>query len=384
MTELHLKKKIRLLHIVDNLDRGGTQTWLIILVKGLVKLGFEQHIYCLNEIFNPTIVQNLETSGAKVTIVGRPRLYTLIGLVQLYQKIWDWQPDIVQTILPFSDMLGRPLARLLGVPVIISSIQARNAHKPRVQFFFDRLTAPWADLFISVSRQAIPFAVGREGVPPEKVIYIANSIASDVPDCSRAGDIIRARLGIQPKTVVLGMIARLVSKKAHQDLLAAYAMVINRYPETVLILAGDGPLRSRLAQQVRQLGLESHVVFLGDRSDTFDLLAAMDLFVHPSLSEGMPHAVMEAMAAGLPVIASGVDGVQDLIINDESGWLVEPGNPAALADRIIFALNNQALWPHIGQAAAHRIAAEFSPHKMVMAYHRVFREMLARAKTEPT
>ena len=77
MTELHPKEKIRLLHIVDNLDRGGTQTWLTILVKGLVELGFEQRICCLNEIFNPTIVHNLELSGAKVTIIGRLRLYTL-------------------------------------------------------------------------------------------------------------------------------------------------------------------------------------------------------------------------------------------------------------------------------------------------------------------
>ncbi len=384
MTDLHPKKSIRLLHIVDNLDRGGTQTWLIILVKGLAELGFEQRVYCLNEVFNPAIVQKLKASGAPVTIIGRPRLYALIGLAQLYRQIQTWQPDIVQTILPFSDMLGRPLARWLGVPVIVSSIQARNAHKPRLQYFFDRLTAPWADLFISVSQQAIPFAVAREGVLPEKAIYIANSIAPDPRDRSRAGEAIRARLAIGPETTVLGMIARLVPKKAHQDLLTAYALVVKTVPSTALLVVGDGPLRPRLARQVEQLGLGPRVVFLGDRSDTGDLLAAMDLFVHPSLSEGMPHAVMEAMAAGLPVIASGVDGVQDLIIDGESGWLVPPGQPDVLADRLLFALNNRALWPEIGQAAAHRIATEFSPHKMVMAYSRVFREMLKQAKSIST
>jgi glycosyltransferase involved in cell wall biosynthesis len=373
---LNNNQTIRLAHIVDNLDRGGTQTWLMLLVKGLAKLGFVQCIYCLNEVFNPDIVQNLEASGARVIIIGRPRLYALVGFVQLYRDIRAWRPDIVQTILPFSDIFGRSIARRLSVPVIISSIQTRNVDKSRLQFFFDRLTARWADLFIAVGRQTIPFAVAHEGVPPDKVIYIANGIEIDRQDRSQARVDIRTKLGIPVETKVLGIVARLSPQKAHCDLLQAYATVIKSHSDTRLLLVGDGPLRKKLERQARQLQLASQVIVLGDRADVADLLAVMDLFIHPSLFEGMPHAVMEAMAAGLPTVASAVDGVLDLIIGGESGWLIEPGNPTELAERIIFALNNQAIWPKMGQMATCRIATEFSSQKMVAAYSAIYRELL--------
>jgi glycosyltransferase involved in cell wall biosynthesis len=371
------KKKIRLIHIVDNLDRGGVQTWLMLLVKGLAELGFEQRIYCLNEILKPDIVNNLETYGANVIVVGRLRLLTLVGLFYLYRDMRAWQPDITQTILQFSNVIGRPMARLLGVPVVISLIQARNIHVSKLLLFVDSLTARWTDLFVAVSRQAIPFAVAHESAPPDKVVYIPNSIEPDDHDRAPARAAIRAGLGISPEIKVLGMISRLVPKKAHQDLLQAYAEVIQVYPDTILLLAGDGPLRKKLARQASQLNIDNQVVFLGDRTDVPDLLATMDLFVHPTLSEGMPYAVLEAMAAGLPVIASAVDGVQDLIVDGESGWLVKPAHPQKLAKRIIFALENQTLWPQIGQAAAHRIAVEFSSQKMIMAYSAVYRTLLA-------
>jgi glycosyltransferase involved in cell wall biosynthesis len=349
----------------------------MLLVKGLAELGFAQRIYCLNEVFNPGIVQNLQASGARVIIVGRPRLYTLVGFVQLYRDLRAWQPEIVQTILQFSNIVGRPLARWLGTPIIISSIQARNVHVPPPLFFLDRLTARWADLFIAVGRQAIPFAIAHEGVSPDRVLYIANSIEPDLLDRSQTRTSIRAELGISPKTSLLGMVARLSPKKAHRDLLEAYATVVKTHPDTALLLVGDGPLRAKLERQVRYLKIDQQVIFLGDRADVPDLLAAMDLFVHPSLSEGMPHAVMEAMATGLPVIASAVDGVQDLIVDSESGWLVEPAQPQQLAERIIFALENQALWPAIGQAATDRIISEFSPQKMITAYSKVYQDLLA-------
>lgn len=377
----HKGKNIRLLHIIDNLDRGGTQTWFMSLVKGLAELGFEQHIYCLNEIANMSIVENLKKSGSRVTILGRSQLFALIGFIRLYQAIKKWRPDIVQTILPYGNLIGRPIACLAGVPVIVSSIRTRNMHKSKPHLFLDRLMADWADAYISVSRQIIPFAVANEGVPQEKVIYIANGLEIDRRDRSQTRTKIRAQLGISDRTKVLGMVARLSPQKAHNDLLRAYATVTVEYPDTVLLLVGDGPLRKNLKRQVRELKLNRQIIFLGDRSDIGDLLAAMDLFVHPSLFEGMPNAVMEAMAAGLPVIASAADGVQDLIVDGESGWLVEPGNPTELARKIIFALDNQTLWLAMGREAACRIATEFSSQKMIEAYSSAYFDLLVRKNT---
>lgn len=374
------RKNIRLLHIIDNLDRGGTQTWLMTLVNGLAGLGYEQRVYCLNEVFNPGIVENLERSGCPVTIIGRPQLFTLLGFVRLYRAIKLWQPDIVQTILPYGNLVGRLVAHLAGAPVIISSIRTRNAHKSSFHLWLDRQTAGWADLYIAVSRQIIPFAMAHEGVPPDKVIHIANGLEVDRRDRSQVRAAVRARLGLAAHTKVLGMVARLSPQKAHSDLLQAHAIVAAAYPDTALLLVGDGPLRQTLERQAKTLKIDRQVIFLGDSAEVKDLLAALDLFVHPSLFEGMPNAVMEAMAAGLPVIAARVDGVADLLDDGQSGWLVNPGNPTELAGRIIFALKNEALWPTIGQAAARRIAADFSPPKMVNAYHAVYQDMLNRSQ----
>lgn len=381
---LQAAKPIRLLHVVDDLGRGGMQRWLTILVEGLARRGYEQRVCCLNEAVHAEVVADLERADVSVTIIGRPALFALVGFIKLLRAIKSWQPDIVQTILPFSDMLGRPLARLAGAKVIVSSLQSRNAHLPRWQFPLIRLSAWLADKVIAVGRQVIPFAVEHEGVLPERAIYIANSIPVDKRDRKTAARAWRLQLDIPDTTKVIGMVGRLSPKKAHCDLLAAYARIATAHPDTVLVLIGDGPLRRRLEKQVAQLQLSERVIFLGDRNDVSDLLAGMDLFVHPTLSEGMPHAVMEAMAAGLPVIASGVDGVLDLIVDGEHGWLVLPSAPEELAQKMDFALHNPERGARLGVAAARRIATEFTPEKMIAAYDAVYRELVEKSQvTKP-
>ncbi|MBI5397134.1 MAG: glycosyltransferase [Verrucomicrobia bacterium] len=377
-------KSIRLLHIVDDLGRGGMQTWLTILVEGLAQRGYEQRVICLNEQHNAEVVENLERAGAPVTIIGRPAFFALIGFVKLHSLIKAWRPGIVQTILPYSDAIGRPVARLAGVKILVTSIQSRNVHVPRLMFPLIRLSAHLADKVIAVGRQAIPFAIEHEGVLPERAIYIPNSIHADKTGRKAAARAWRSQLGISDRMKVIGMVGRLSPKKAQRDLLSAYARIAGDHPDTVLVLVGDGPLRGRLEGQVAQLQIARRVIFRGDRSDVADLLAGMDLFVHPTLSEGMPHAVMEAMAAGLPVIASGVDGVLDLIVDGEHGWLVKPSAPEELAAKMDFALRHPELGARLGAAAVRRIAAEFSPEKMVAAYDAVYRELLAKAETRPS
>jgi glycosyltransferase involved in cell wall biosynthesis len=371
-------KSIRLLHVVDDLGRGGMQKWLKILVEGLARRGYEQQVCCLNEAVHSETVADLERAGAPVTIIGRPALFALIGFVKLHSIIKASRADIVQTILPFSDTIGRPLARLAGVRIIVSSLHSRNAHVLRWQFPLIRLSARLADRVIAVSRQAIPFAVEHEGVLPERAIHIPNSIPVDKRDRNTAARAWRSRLGIADTTKVIGMVGRLSPKKAQRDLLTAYARIAADHPDTVLVLVGDGPLRRSLERQAARLQIIKGVMFLGDRSDVPDLLAGMDLFVHPTLSEGMPLAVMEAMAAGLPVIASSVDGVLDLIVDGEHGWLVRPAAPEELAAKMDFALRHPEMGARLGAAAARRIATEFSPEKMVAAYDAVYRDLLAR------
>jgi glycosyltransferase involved in cell wall biosynthesis len=370
-----LNNGLRIAYFIDDLGRGGTQTWLTILVEGLHSLGYEQRVYCIRNITHPENVQTLQ-QWAKVTIIGEPRLWAIEGLIYLYKELKDWQPSIVQTLLPTSDMIGRSIGHIARVPMIVSSIRTHNLHKPWWQLFLDRQTARWAYRVIFNCREAIPFALAHEGVVEEQVVYIPNGTHTNrqkqVPDVTS----LRAQLGIANQARVLGMVARLHPQKGHRDLLTAFSLVIKEIPGSVLLIIGDGPLRKALENEATRLGITSQVRFLGDRSDVADLLAVIDIYVHSSLFEGMPNAVMEAMSAVKPVIATRVDGTQELIIDQESGWLVEPANPTALAKQIVFALRHSKQAHRLGQVAATRIKNRFSAERMITAYHQLYQELV--------
>ncbi len=375
-----LPRRLRLVHFIDDLGRGGTQTWLTLLVEGLHRLGYEQRIYCLRAIALAETVHRLR-QWASVEVIGAPRLWALEGVFHLYAALKWWQPDMVQTQLPTSDVVGRIIGRLAGAPVVVSSIRTHNLHKKGWQLFWDRLTAPLADRVVFNSRAVIPFAVEYEGVSPEQAIYIPNGVRLPVdgslPESLPAKKVaFRQQLGLPDDAGLLGMVARLHPQKGHTYLLAAFAQVIQQMPETRLLIIGDGPLRQSLEHQAAGLGLAGRIHFLGDRSDGADLLPLLDVYVHSSLFEGMPNAVMEAMAAARPVIATNVDGTPELVVDQQTGWLVEPADPAALAGRMMFALHHPEEARRMGLAAAERMKIHFSADSMIAAYDALYQELV--------
>ncbi|MBN1994482.1 MAG: glycosyltransferase [Anaerolineae bacterium] len=373
---MSVMSNLRIAYFIDDLIHGGTQTWLTILAEGLHGLGYEQRIYCMRNRAHPQNVQTLQ-QWAKVNIIGEPRLWAIEGLIHLYQELKQWQPHLVQTMLPTADVVGRTMGHLVGIPVIVSSIRTRNCHKSRWQLFWDHLTIRWACRVIFNSQEVIPFALTHEGVIKEQIVYIPNGARIPQPKSATRTAALRAELGLTYCNVkVLAMVARLHPQKGHRDLLQASALALKEIPNMILLIIGDGPLRQSLEVEVTGLGIAAQVRFLGDRSDVPDLLSMIDLYVHSSLFEGMPNAVMEAMTAARPVIATAIDGAQTLIVDGESGWLVEPGNPAALAARIIFALRHPETARQMGLAAAERIKHHFSADRMVAAYHALYQELI--------
>jgi len=370
--------RTRIGYVIDSLRRDGTQINLVNLVTGLAERGYEQRVYCLNDVANADIVQLLTASGAQVVVIGRVQLVTLAGLTRLFVEFRRWRPFIVQTFLTFGDAVGRTLARAANVPIVVSSVRARNVEKRWWQFLLDRVTIRWVDRVIFNSKQVIPFALAKEGVQPEQIVYIPNGVGVDQQSCPSAVSNTRSELGITPTTRVVGTVGRLYPQKGHRYLLAAFARVLQEVSDAALLVVGDGPLRSKLEAQAMQLGITGQVYFLGERADIPDLLACMDVYAQASIYEGMPNAVMEAMAAGKPVVATRVDGTRELIADGETGWLVKPADTKAMADRIVYILKNMTEVRCIGEAASERIARDFSVNKMVLAYDKLYRELLAR------
>ena len=365
---------MNIVHILDNLDRGGAQTMLRSLVAGLSARHHQQHIICLSGKLNEQVVTAMRRAGASVEVIGRPRLYALEGFWHIVRELRRRQPDLVHTELPWGDLIGRTAARLAGVRPIVSTVTARYIDKPRLQLVLDRLTAPWADRVAFQSAEIVPFSMKYEGVRHDQVHCIPNGVEPDERDRTDAAASLRRQHGAGAR-VIIGMVARLHAQKAHADLLAAFAEIASTY-DARLWLIGDGPERDKLTTRVRQLGIEDRVLFAGDRGDVRDWIAAMDVFVHPTYFEGLPLSVLEAMAVGKPVITSPVDGLRGLITPGVHGWLIAPGDADGLAAAIRHVIEHPDDAARVARAGAERVLSQFSAERVVDAYDELFKSLL--------
>jgi glycosyltransferase involved in cell wall biosynthesis len=283
-----------------------------------------------------------------------------------------WRPDVVHSFLFLSNAVTAPVARLAGVPALILS--QRCSYEATAPPHWRRL-ARWshrlADRVVVNSRAALE-EERRAGAPADTTTYIPNGV-----DVAEEGPPARAALGL-PEGFLVVAVGQLSEIKGHRYLIEAWPEVVRAHPAARLVLVGDGPRGPALQEQARRLGVDGSVFFLGFRPDGRRYAAAADVFVQPSLTEGMPNAVLEAMAAGRPVIATRVGGVPELITDGETGRLVPPADPAALAAAIASLLADEAERLRLGGAARARTRAEFSADTVRSAFEGLYRSGGAR------
>ncbi len=225
-----------------------------------------------------------------------------------------------------------------------------------------------ADAVVGVS-DGIVQALKRSGVAEDRLLAIPNGIPGRSPQVSTRS--LREELGVGQRALI-GAVGRLETQKGHTFLLEAARALLQRWPEVLFVIAGEGSQRAVLEQQIRALGLERQVKLLGRRSDMEALYAALDLFVMPSLDEGTPMVLLEAMRAGLPVIATRVGGVPQLIRAGETGVLVEPEDTAALAGAMQRCLADALMARRLGAAAAREIRERHSAEAMESRYRALY------------
>jgi glycosyltransferase involved in cell wall biosynthesis len=367
--------RLRAAYVLDSLGPGGTQRALTHLVRGLAGRGWEQTVVGLGDEDSPLVRGPLEAAGARVFTLGKGAVARGAGLVRLVGLLRRARPDVALTLLPWADVLGRPAAWLAGAGVVLSSVRARNVDRPWWWFPLCRLTAPLARRVVFNSREVVPFARAREGVRPEQVVYIPNGCAGAPLPRDRSA---LAALGVPGDAPVVGSVGRLYAQKNHAALLEALALGRGALGRAHLVLAGAGPLRAELEARAARLGLGERVHLPGHVADVPALLAGLDAYAQPSAFEGMSNSLMEAMAAGLPVVASAVDGNRELVEHGASGLLVPPGDIPALAGALESVLEDRALAARLGCAAARRMAGAFSIEAMVEAYDALFRSFAGR------
>jgi glycosyltransferase involved in cell wall biosynthesis len=360
---------MNIVYFIDHLRPDGSQTVLRQLVEGMGARGHDQMVICLNDSWDGNLVERLRTAGADVRIVGKMALAGGYGLLSMWSWLRSAQFDVAITLLFVSDVVGRVLAGMAGVPRIITSLQTRNVDYTSLQRWIVRATMRSADAVVINNSNNREFAIAAEGARPDRIVFIPNGVC--VEDYTKPIDqaALRTDMGLLPNSKVMGSVGRLTWQKGFDVLLHAFSLVAHE--DLNLLIFGVGEEEARLRALAAKLTLQARVHFAGYRRDVPHVLGALDLYVHSSRFEGMPIALLEAMAAACPIVASSVDGNRDLIEDGVHGWLVPPENPVILARTIQEALNDLDEARRRAAAARQRVLTHFNIESIVVAWEKL-------------
>jgi glycosyltransferase involved in cell wall biosynthesis len=358
---------------------GGAEEMVLNLVQHLPER-FEPVVCCINQM--GPIGEEIEKTGTPVAVLGlTPGLRHPWDVAGIRRYLRDAKPAIVHTFLLTASMYGRLAAILEHVPIVIGTEVNIYERKRRHHILAERMLMSRTDRVIVSAHSVRDFYIEQIHADPEKIDVVYNAVdwKSIRADKSRAE--VRASLGLQPDAKVAGVIARLTEQKGHRFLLQA--MTTPALADLQLIVVGDGDLRAALTAEALDLGMASRVHFLGARRDLGDLLSAMDVFVMPSLWEGLPLSMILAMGAGMPVVATEVAGIPEIVVDGDTGWLVPAGNSLALATAIVDVFADRARATRIGKAARDFVLPRFGIDGYVNSIAGLYDE-LVRLKPDAT
>jgi len=271
---------------------------------------------------------------------------------------------------------GWIISLLAGIP-FVGTVHGKNYFWQKLRRRLAFRTISRFGQLVAVSEDLKAFIVKTVGIPASRVQVIYNGVECCSPPSDPEIDRCRAELGLSAGDLIIGTVGNLYPVKGHRCLLDAMATILRRYPNAVLLLIGRGELEISLKEQTQRLGIEERVRFLGMRQDVPKLLAVMDIFVLPSLSEGLSMALLEAMASGKPVVATRVGGNPELIDHGRTGFLVQPEDVSDLAANLLKLLSDPEKIKQFGQQAAERVRQQLSMRQMVVWY----KDLYARSLT---
>ncbi|MEW6742802.1 MAG: glycosyltransferase [Planctomycetota bacterium] len=308
------------------------------------------------------------------------------GFLQVYGLLRRQPFDMIVTQCSMAGLVGRVAGRLAGVPhrLFVTQLFACHTEQPLLKRSLYRLVERGLDRltthYVAVCEGSRRFGVQSGIMAPDKVTVIHNSVALDKLHTTRSPEEVCARLGLDPCRPIVGTALRFEPQKGLVFLLRAATVVKRELPGVQFLIAGDGPMRDDLHALATSLELDRTVHFIGWRDDLPDILQCMDVFCHPTLWEQLPHMVLEALALRRPVVATAVDGVPEIVLHDETGLLVPPRDPAALAAAVLDLLRDPDRARRLGEAGRRLVEERFTADKMVESYAGLFRRLSANGQ----
>ncbi|MBI5604001.1 MAG: glycosyltransferase [Deltaproteobacteria bacterium] len=355
-----MEDKIKILYVFAALPVGGAEQVLVTELQGLDKDLFSPMVCVISE--KGPVGEQIEQMGIPVIPLHRMKNNRFdFGIIrEIKEIILQKKISIVHTHLYDGGKYGRIAARMARVPGIVHTVHNIYIKRRTKHHLINRALACITDQIIAVSEAVKASVVRYDRINPEKIEVIHNGIDPSRLDQPLEREEWRSKLGIKPGEFVIGVVARLEEQKGHQYLLEALSLRPDLLPSLKVLIIGDGKLRSVLEEESKRRGLSTQVLFLGTRKPIIPILLALDLFLLPSLWEGFSMAILEAMAAGVPVIATRVGGAGEVITSGRDGFLIPPADAPSLAAAIEDALRHREKYQAMAQLGRDKVRQSFS------------------------
>lgn len=369
---------MRILLLSSSMGMGGADKQLLSAAQEMRCRGHEVLIVSLT-VLGPMGLEARRLGIPTESLAMRRGVPDPRGLVRLVRFVRAWKPDVLHSHMIHANLMARVLRLFVRVPVLISTIH--SVHEGgRLRMAAYRLTNSLADQMTIVSQAGADRFVTEGIVPRELLRVVPNGVDTDrfrnVPPSARES--LRESMELEHKFVWLA-VGRFEIPKDYPTMLRGFARVRERYRETVLLLVGRGSLQGDTEALAQALGLGGGVWFLGVRDDVPDLMSAADGYVMSSAWEGMPVVLLEAAAAGLPIVATSVGGNPEVVCNQESGFLVPPGDPEALGQAMLRLIElPETQRRSLGERGREHVRTHYGLGRMVERWEDLYREVLTR------
>ncbi len=364
------KKRIKISYVIPSSEIGGTEKMLMTMLESLPA-----------DIFYPPVVFTIKGKGRFTEELKKMKVNAHIfnlkknpfQFLKLLKTIKEEHSDILHSFLFYGNLTGRLCGRLLKIKVVISSQRSADAWRKKYHWLIDRITSGWTDIIISNSHSGKNALVKKAGIDPSKISVIPNGI--------KKSDILyplsKEDFGITPEELIVGTVGNLRKSKGHIYIIKAAEIVLKKLPDTRFVIVGEGQLRQKLIKETEKAGIADRFIFTGFIKDAVSVIHLFDIFVFPSLWEGCPVSLLEAMSEGKPCIAFSSGDIPYIIEDGKSGLLIPVAYYEKLASDIIKLAMDKNLRETVSENAKKRVEEFFSFDRMMQEYISVYKKTVA-------
>ncbi|MDX1927219.1 MAG: glycosyltransferase [Pirellulaceae bacterium] len=368
--------RLKVCLIIPTLVKGGAEKQLALLAAGLDRTRFECHVIVLTH--SGPYEAELRAQGIQVHVIGKRGKLDPSAYWRLARKLKELRPDVVHTWLFAGNSYGRMAAHRVKVPVIIAGERSVDPWKQWWNFAVDRYLLKYTDTIVTNTNAVVDF-YAPHGIAARRFTVIANAVVPpQVTPLSR--EQVFERLKLPPKAALVGAVGRLWKQKGYRELVWSAELLRVALKDVCVVIIGDGPERDQLLHYRDQVGADEAARFVGEREDALQLMTGFDLLWNGSLYEGQSNTILEAMACGVPVVATDIPGTRDLVEHEVTGLLYPQGDVGRLTRITNQLLREPERRAAMGVAAKQRIAEQFSLQRMISQHEELY-ERLHRSKT---